>query len=65
MTTTIEKPDKFDKLLEKHVLYKFLRITAWIKGVLNNCQKTKPSGPFKTDEIEHQKNSGLKENNRE
>ena len=27
MTTTIEKSDSFDKLLEKHELYKFLRIT--------------------------------------
>lgn len=31
MTSTIEKLDIFDKLLEKHELYKSLRITAWIK----------------------------------
>ena len=55
MTTTIEKSDTFDNLLEKHELYKFLRITAWIKRFLNNCQKTKRSSPLKTDETEHQK----------
>ena len=31
MTSTIEKLDTFDKLLEKHELCKSLRITAWIK----------------------------------
>ena len=36
--TTIEKSDIFYKLVEKHELYKFLRITAWIKRFLNNCQ---------------------------
>ena len=55
MTTSIEKSDTFDKFLEKHELYKSLRRTAWIKRFLSNCQKTKISGPLKTDEIEHQK----------
>ena len=41
-------------MLEKHELYKFLRITAWIKRFLNNNQKTKRSGPLKTDKKEHQ-----------
>ena len=50
MTATIEKSDTFDNLLEKHELFKLLRITAWIKRFLNNCQKTKGSGPLKTDE---------------
>ena len=40
MMTTIEKSDTFDKLLEKHELYKFFRLTAWIKRFVNNCQKT-------------------------
>ena len=31
MTTTIEKSDTFDYLLEKNELYKFLTITSWIK----------------------------------
>ena len=44
MMTTIEKSDTFDKLLEKHELYKFFRLTAWIKRFVNNCQKTKRSG---------------------
>ena len=65
MTPTIEKSDTFDKLLEKHKLRKFLRITAWIKRFMNNCQKTKRSGPLKTSKKEHQKKSGLKEKNRE
>ena len=60
MTTTIEKSDTFDNLLEKHELYKFLRITAWIKRFLNNCQKTKRSSPLKTDETEHQKKFWIK-----
>ena len=55
MTTTIEKTDIFHNLLEKHELCKFLRITAWIKRFLNNCQKTKRSGPLKTNETEYQK----------
>ena len=60
MTTTIEKSDIFDNLLEKHKLYKFLTITASIKRFLNNCQKTKRSGPLKTDETEHQKKFWIK-----
>lgn len=28
MTTTVKKSDIFDKLLEKHELYKLLKITA-------------------------------------
>ena len=55
MTTTIEKSDTFDKLLEKHKLYKFLRLTAWIKRFFNNFQKTKRNNPLKTDETQHQK----------
>ena len=60
MTTTIEKSDIFDNLLEKHELYKFLRITAWIRRFLNNCQKSKRSGPLKTDETKHQKKFWIK-----
>ena len=48
MTTAIEKSDTF------------LRITAWIKRFLNNCQKTKRSRPLKTDRIEHQKKFWIK-----
>ena len=55
MTTTIEKSDTLDNLLEKHKLYKFLRISAWNNKFLNNCQKTKRSDPLKIDETEHQK----------
>ena len=60
MTTTIDNSDTFDNLLEKYELYKFLRITAWIKRFLNNCQKTKCSGSLKTDETEHQKKFWIK-----
>ena len=69
MIKTVEKSHAFDKLLEKHKLYKCLRITAWIKRLswikrfVSNCQKTKRSGSLKTDEIEHQVNSGFTENN--
>ena len=55
MTTTIEKSATFDKSLEKHKLYKFLRKTVWIKRFRINCQKTKCSDPLRTGEIEHQK----------
>ena len=61
MTTTIEKSDTLDNLLEKHELYEFLRIAAWIKRFLNTCQKTKRSGPLKTDETEHQKKFWIKQ----
>ena len=50
-------------MLEKHKLYKFLRITAWIKRFLNNCQKTNRNGLLKTKQS-IKRNSGLKENNR-
>ena len=60
MIPTIEKSGIFDKLLEKHELYKFLRITAQIKRFLNNCQKIKRSAPLKTDETEHQKKFWIK-----
>ena len=65
MTTTIEKSDTFDTMLEKHELYKFLRIIAWIKRFLNNCQKSKRNGPLKTTNQSIRRNSGLKEKNRE
>ena len=60
MTTAIECSDTFDQLLEKHEFYKFLRITAWIKRFLDNCQKTKRSGPLKTEEIQHQNKFWIK-----
>ena len=60
MTTTIDKSDTFDKLLEKHELYKFLRITVWIKRFFYSCQKTKHSGPLKTDETKYQKKFWIK-----
>ena len=60
MTTTIEKSDTFEKLLEKHELYKFLRITAWRFNFLYNCQEIKRSDPLKTDETEHQKKFWIK-----
>ena len=47
-------------MLEKHELYKFLRITAWIKRFLNNCQKNKRSGTLTTDGIEHQNKFWIK-----
>ena len=53
MTPTIEKLDTFDKLLVNYELYKLLRMTAWIKKFINNCYKTKLSGPLETEEIEH------------
>ena len=37
ISTTAE--NTFAKLLEKHELYKFFKITAWIKRFINNCQK--------------------------
>ena len=60
MTTAIEKSDIFDNLLGKHELYKFLRIAAWVKRFLNNCQETKRSDPLKADETEHQKKFWIK-----
>ena len=51
MTLTVEAVDMFDKLLAKYEFCKFLRITSWIFRFLNNCRRTKQSGPLTTSEI--------------
>ena len=50
----------FDKCLAKYKFWKFLRITNWIFRFLNNCRKTKESGPLTTSEIEQRKKFWIK-----
>lgn len=47
-------PNIILKLLEKHSLWKFLRITSWIRRFIINLRGHKQSGPLTTDEIEQQ-----------
>ena len=60
MAATAEALDMFDKLLAKYEFWKFLRITSWIFRFLNNCRRTKQSGPRTTSEIEERKNFWIK-----
>ena len=52
-----EVTDEFDVLLEKFVLWKVLRVCAWISRFANNTRKHKEQrtkGPLTTVEIERQ-----------
>ena len=43
-----------DRLLLKHSLWKFFRITCWISRFINNCRRTKTKGPLTTEETNKQ-----------
>ena len=60
MSATVDALDMFDKLLAKYEFWKFLRKTSWIFRFLNNCRRTKQSGPRTTSEIEERKNFWIK-----
>ena len=60
MAATKEALDMFDNFLAKYEFWKFLRITSWIFRFLNNCRKTKQSGPLTTSEIEQRKKFWIK-----
>ena len=55
ISATVEALDMFDKLLAKYEFWKFLRVTSWIFRFLNNCRRSKQSGPLTTSEIEQRK----------
>ena len=46
--------DERNRLLSKHGLWKFIRITCWISWFFNNYQRTKTKGPLITEEINKQ-----------
>ena len=60
MAATIQARHMFDKLLTKYEFWKFLRTTSWILRFLNNCRRTKQSGPLTTSEIEQRKKFWIK-----
>jgi hypothetical protein len=57
LAVSLEGADEFDEMLEKHTLWKTLRICAWISRFTINCQrcqrkpKKKLKGPLMTEEI--------------
>ena len=52
--------DDFDLILHIFYLHKALRISAWILRFINNCRKTKKSGPPTTAELVNQKKFYIK-----
>ena len=60
MAATIQPRHMFDKLLAKYEFWKFLRTTSWILRFLNNCGRTKQSGPLTTSDIEQRKKFWIK-----
>ena len=46
--------DECDRLLLKHNLSKFIRITCWISRFFPNCRQTKTKGPLTTEETNKQ-----------
>ena len=55
--------DKFDTLLEKYNLWKFLRITPWVSRFINKVRRTKVKGPLLQKNLSINKSSGPKESN--
>lgn len=57
LAIALPERDAFSELLEKHSLWKALRVCAWIARFLVNCRNPKPrgiKGPLATDEIKRQ-----------
>ena len=57
LSLALPKKDAFSELLEKHNLWKTLRVCAWITRFLANCKKPnsrRTNGPLTTDEIKRQ-----------
>ena len=50
LATTVDLQNPIDTLLNKFTLPKTLRILSWINRFLNNCRKSKVSGPLIADE---------------
>ena len=58
LAVAIERKDEFDDVLEKHELWKTIRIMAWIARFIHNCQAKdsakKITGPITTEETKKQ-----------
>ena len=56
LAISVEDTDKLDEVLEKHDLWKALRISAWVARFAFNCRqhKEKLRGPLTTTEIDKQ-----------
>ena len=51
LATTVDLQNPIDTLLNKFTLRKRLRILSWINRFLNNCRKSKVSGPLTADNV--------------
>ena len=51
LATTIDLQNPVDTLLNIFTLRKTLRILSWINRFLNNCRKSKVSGPLTADKV--------------
>ena len=51
LATTADLQNPIDTLLNKLTLRKTLRILSWINRFLNNCRKSKVSGPLTTEKF--------------
>ena len=56
LATTVDLQNSIDTLLNKFTLRKMLRILSWINRFLNNCRKSKVSGPLTADKVLVQRN---------
>ena len=55
LLTTADLQNSIDTLSNKFTLRKTLRILNWINRFLNNCRKSKVSGPLTADKVLAQK----------
>ena len=51
LLTTADLQNSIDTLLNKFTLRKTLRILSWINRFLNNCRKSKVSGPLTANKV--------------
>ena len=49
LAITVDLQNPIDTLSNKFTLRKMLRISSWINQLLNNCRKSKVSGPLTAD----------------
>ncbi len=54
LKAAVETKDELDKILERFQFTKSMRITAWMKRFVKNCQnsrKNRQMGPLNTEEV--------------
>ena len=54
LAATTAKDSIYDTFLKKHKLQETSRASAWISRFINNCRKTRRTGPLRNEEIEKQ-----------